>query len=54
MYMYSINVAVCITGFSFSREIQNDPSGHNPCEDAVAAMELVLLKLKKGKALVEL
>ena len=34
----------------FRRDIQNhEAEGHNPSEDAIATMELVLLKLKKGK-----
>lgn len=30
------------------RNIQDSSNGHDPTEDAVAAMELVLLKLKMG------
>jgi len=33
----------------FRRDIQMSSDGHNPCEDALATMELVLQKLKHGR-----
>jgi len=32
----------------FSRDIQDNPGGHSSVEDAIATMELVLLKLRNS------
>ncbi len=37
---------VCV--YICRRDIQDNPDGHNPTEDAIATMELVKLKLSKG------
>lgn len=37
-----------LTETYLKRVIQADESGHNPAEDAIACMQLALLKLKKG------
>ena len=38
-----------LTEIFLQRKIQMATDGHSPIEDAAAAMELVLLKLKMGK-----
>lgn len=44
---FKTKLKVLVASFC-GRSIQDSLSGHDPTEDAVAAMELVLLKLKMG------